>query len=180
MAVGVEDLAVGRHDDVWREPHGDADDQSEAYLADHLIFAGKTLLVVVFQFAVVVERPDGAHPDGGHEHQDHVYIAQIAQQQAGQEYGENDDDAPHGGCAALLHLAFEAEIAHLLANLHLLEASDDGAAQSHGQNQRKGECDACAKRDEVHQMPPREICRLEILLEDRIKHFVVCVSLDVG
>ena len=43
----------------------------------------QTILVMVFQFAIIIEETDHTHPEGGYDHQDHIYVGEVADQQTG-------------------------------------------------------------------------------------------------
>ena len=111
----------------------------------------------------IKEEADAAHPDGGHEHQDHVDIGKVAHEQAWDEDGEDDYDSSHRRRAGLLHLAFEAEVADGLADLPLLEPVDDGLPEEEGAHHCDGERDAGAERNVVHQVMSREVAVGKVL-----------------
>ena len=112
---------------------------------------------MVLELAVVVEEADAAHPGGGHQHQDHVDVGQVAEQQAWDEDAEYYDEAAHGGGADLFHLPFEAEVAHHLADLHSLQAPDDAVAEDQGDEQGHGQRHAGAERHVVHEPQAGEV-----------------------
>ena len=82
-----------------------------------------------FEFAVVVKKADGSHPEGGRKHEDHVDVGEIPYQQAGHHYREDDDDSAHRGRSFFLHLPLETEVPDLLAYLHALQAADHGVSE---------------------------------------------------
>ncbi len=135
----VDDLGVLHDDHVGIEIHGGGEHHADAHLAHNLVLAGDAVLVVLLYLLVVVEKSERAEPQCGEQHQQHVDIRQVAHQQTGDDDGDDDDDAAHGGCAGLLGLALEVEVAHDLAHLHQLQAVDDTTAHKyrdkHGQHE---------------------------------------------
>ena len=74
--------------------------KSKTYLADDFEFAVQPFFVLFEYLDVVVCKSQRAQPDGGDQHQYHIDIVQLAQQQTGdQDCNDNDDTAP---CWALL------------------------------------------------------------------------------
>ena len=76
------------------------------------------------ELAVIIQETDGSHPEGGHYHQDHVDVGEVAQQKARHKNGEDYYYTSHSGGALFLYLAFQAEVADHLSYLHLLQAMD--------------------------------------------------------
>ena len=108
--------------EVEREPH----DDTQTHLPDNLEDAVKALLVALEHLDVVVGKAQGAEPYGGDEHEDHVHIVQLAEQQTGDEDSRQDDDASHRGNAYLLHAeGVDAGIALRLGDLLALQHVDE-------------------------------------------------------
>ena len=118
--------------DLGAETDGQGHEQAQAELEDELAALAHAFLVVLEYFDVVVGEADGAAPDGGADQQQGVDAVEAADQQGGAQHSGDDDQAAHRGGAFLLHLAFQAEVADLLADLQALQFADDGAAGEEG------------------------------------------------
>ena len=147
----VDNLVVLAHDNVGRAHHGQAHYQAETYLADNLEFAAHAVLVVALHLEVVVGEAQSAEPHGGHQHQNHVDVGEVAHQQAGEHRGHYYYDATHGGGAGFLHLPLEVEVAHNLSYLHPLQPVDNLASEHHGDEQRHEQGHSGAEGEVVHQ-----------------------------
>ena len=163
-------LDVGDGGDAGGEVHGSGDDDADADLAHNLVFALEAVLVVVLEFLVVVEEADGAQPQRRQQHQQHVRVGEVGHQQAGDDDGEDDDDAAHGGCAFLLFLVLETEVAHNLAHLMLLQHVDDTAAEDDGDEHGQHECGARAHGHVFHEAASGHALAEEVMKEV-VKHF---------
>ena len=170
MACGVLHLDILAHLDRGRQPHGDSHQQPKTYLSDDLVFPLQAVLVVVFQFPVVVEEAYCSHPESGHKHEDHVDVGQIAEQQARHEDGKDDDHTSHCRGARFFHLPLQPEIPHHLAHLHPLQAVDYVASEYQGYQHREGEGGSGTERYVSHQMGSREVYPVDIL-KQRIYHY---------
>ena len=99
-----------------REP---AEDQGDHGLADHLRLAAQAEAALLGDLDVVVEEADQAHPDEEEEQQQRRGRRLRLGDQLGHEVAddgrEDDDDAAHGGRAALGVVAGRAVVADLLA-----------------------------------------------------------------
>ena len=151
VGVDVQNLMVLPDHHVGREHHRESDNQPETHLTDNLEFAAHAVLVVAGDFKVVVGETETPEPHGGHKHQNHVDVAQVAHQQAGHERRHYDDYAAHSGGACLFHLPLQPEIAHDFAYLHLLQAVDYATAEHHGDEQREQQGRPRAEGDVIHQ-----------------------------
>jgi hypothetical protein len=60
---------------------------------------------------------------------------------------EEDDYTTHSGCALLLQLSLETEVAYILAYLLASQKADDDLAEEDGDKQREHDGCHCAKRD---------------------------------
>ena len=137
--------------------HREAHNQAQAHLAHNLELALHALLVVMGNLDIVVAEAQRAAPQRGNDHEYHVDVAQLAQQQAGHHDGQDDDDASHGGSAFLLHLPLQAQVAHNLAHLHELQAVDNLAAKHDGYKQRQDERKTGTEGDVVKQPRARHV-----------------------
>ena len=79
------------------------------------------LLILFKHLNVVVNKTQGAKPNGGHKHQQNVNVVQLAEQQGRNQNRGYDYDATHGWRALLLQLTLQTQIAHNLANLLFLK-----------------------------------------------------------
>ena len=166
---GVDYLVVLADYDVGGKEHRKAHDKSQAHLPYDLGFAAHAVLVVAGDFQIIVGETQGAEPYGGHQHQNHVDIAQFAYKQTGNYGGQDDDDAPHRRGAGLLHLPLQAEVAHDFADLHLLQPVDDLAPEHQGDEQRQDKRRPGAEGYVVHQARSGETGAFEPV-EKIVKH----------
>ena len=87
--------------DVFSDHHigaqveGESDNQSQTDLSDNFEFAVQTFLVFPEHFDVIIQKSQRAEPYGGYQHQNHVDVMELAQQQAWNEYGHDNDDSSH-------------------------------------------------------------------------------------
>ena len=72
-------------------------------LAQNLVASGQTLLVLLENLDVVVEKPDGTEPNCGADHEKGIDVAQSAEEQCGNQDGQNDDEATHRGNPHFVH-----------------------------------------------------------------------------
>ncbi len=156
MSLLAHDLAVLYDGHRGVEIHCHAYDERYAHLTHNLIFALHAVFVVLAQLEVVVEETYRAEPHRCEQHEQHVDVGEVAHQQAGYKYGEDDNDTAHCRCAGLCHLAGEVEVADNLANLHFLQAVYHAAAYEDGKQERDHKGGARAESDVVHQPYARE------------------------
>ena len=179
MIFLIHHLVVRAHYYRWREPHRDAYDKAQTHLSGNFVFTFQSFFVVELELAVIVEETDDSHPEGGHYHQNHIDIPEIAHQQARNQYGEYYYQAAHGGSAGLLHLSLQSEIADGLAYLAALQPVDDHASEDecrqHGQRKRY----AGAERDVVHQVVPREVGAGKLLKQSVYHSGVVSLCVEM-
>ena len=123
--------------DLRAEPHRATDDQSETDLPDDLVPAAEPFLVLAKHLDVVVQETDQSEPDGRNDHQPRINVGQVAEQQRRDQNRNQDNNAAHRRRSAFLQLSFEAEVAHLLADLLALQETDDPAAENHSDRQRQ-------------------------------------------
>ena len=158
------------HHDILREPHREPDDDAETHLPDDLEAPLESLLVVAENLDIVVQTADEAEPEGRHQHQQHVDVVQPAEEEHGHQHGQQDNDAAHRGGAAFLELAFETEIANLLADLLALQETDDRLAAVDDDQQRHDEGSHGTERNVLEHARTGEVVVLIEVLENGVKH----------
>ena len=118
------------HLHVGRRPQNKADDKSDTHLSHNFILTFQPLFVVAEYLNEVVHAAQKAQPHGGYHHQYEVNVAQPTQQQHGNEYGNDDDDAAHAGHANLLNAeGVDAGVALHLGYLLSFEVLDELLAE---------------------------------------------------
>ena len=176
LAVVVhEDLLDGfdhlvAHHDFGRSAHHRADDDADAHLSHDLELAFEPLLVVAEDLDVVVQEAQQPQPDGRNDHQLNVDVVQPAEQQHGNQHGQKDHHAAHGGRAPFLELAFEAEVADLLADLTALHEADDPLSEGDRNEQRQDDGQRRAERDVLEHARTGQVVRTVEILEKMIQH----------
>lgn len=167
----VHDLVA--HDDVVREPHGRADDQSETDLSDDLETPLEPLLVVPEDLDVVVQPADEPEPQGRADHQLDVNVVEPPEQKDRHEYGHEDDDAAHRRRAPFLELPFESEVADLLADLLAAQEVDDAAAENDDDEQREDHGRRRTERNVLEHARARNVVETVEVLEQMVEHFLL-------
>ena len=144
--VGTARFYVLAHHDVGTQIHCHPDNQPDAHLPHDFEFAFQSVFVVAGKLHVVVEKTQQAKQQCRHDHQHHVHVGKIAQQDTRHKNGYDNDDAAHRRRSRFAHLPFKPEIAHDFTNLHQLEAVDDSppddGCNEYGKYQcrRRAEC----------------------------------------
>ena len=121
---GVLCLYVFPHHDVRAEVHCQPDNKSHSYLAYYLVFPGQSVFIMLFQLFIIVEESEHAEKQRGDNHKYHIYICEIAYEQAWHYYGYDYDYTAHRWRAFFAHLPFKPEISHDFADLHHLQPVD--------------------------------------------------------
>ncbi len=85
---------------------------------------------------VVVGETDGAEGQGGEDGDPDEGVGGIGPEHGGQQNGDDDEDAAHGGRARLLQVRLRAVFADVLADLEFAQLLDDVRADEHGDEQR--------------------------------------------
>ena len=93
VLVGNLKVQVGLH--VRRGPENQPHDKSDGDLADNLVFPLKPLLVVLEDLDEIVHSAEETQPESRADHQQEIDVAQPAQQEDGNQEGNDDDDAAH-------------------------------------------------------------------------------------
>ena len=57
----------------------------------------QTVFILAEGLDIVVRKAERTHQQRGDEHQNHIYIRQLTQQQTRQQHGRDDDESAHGG-----------------------------------------------------------------------------------
>ena len=84
---------------------------------------------------VVVQKAERTEPDGRNNHQLHIDIVQSANEQYGNQDGQQNKDSAHRRRAALGELPLKAQIAYLLTYLVTLQHTDNRATKEDGNQQ---------------------------------------------
>ena len=142
---------------VRAEVHRQTYDKADTYLADNFVFSGQTVLVVHLDFLEVIEKSDGTQQDGGDNHQLHVDVRQVAEQEAWNKDGNDDDDTAHRRRPFLAHLSLQAEVAHRLADLQVLQPVDDAPPDGCRDEQRQNQRHPRAERDVFEHPRARQV-----------------------
>ena len=145
------------HDDLGREPHGRPDDDTQPDLSHDLEAPLEALLAVAKHLDVVVQSADQPQPDGRDQHQLHVNVVQLAQQQRRDEDGDEDDHAAHRRRAPLLELPLEPQVADLLADLLAAQEVDDPPPEDDDDEQRKDHRRRRAERNILEHTRARDV-----------------------
>ena len=95
---------------------------------------------MLLDFDIVIAESESAEPDCGDEHQQHVYIAEVAHKEAWDDDGYDYYDATHSGGAFLLHLSFKSEVTDNLTYLHQLQSVNDFPPEHQCDKQRQQQC----------------------------------------
>ena len=92
------------HSDSRAETKGESDDETEGDLTGDLDPTVQTLFVLAEGLDIIVRKAQRAHEKGRYQHEDHIDVAQLAEQQTGQQDGYDDDDTAHRRHAFLAHV----------------------------------------------------------------------------
>src|ERR1700728_2240128 len=125
-----------------RQRNGHAGDDLQA----HLLRRGKAQIPPLNNLDVVIRKTDSAKGQGGKHHQPDEGIGKVAPQQRGQEDGDTDQYATHGGSAGLFLVALGTVLTNVLADLKLTQLLNDERPDEQS-NEHRGEAGkASAKR----------------------------------
>ncbi len=123
------------------EVESQSDDKSQAHLADDFELTVQAFLVLLEYLDVVVGKAQRPQPDCGNQHQYHINIAQFAQQQAGNEYGKNNDDTAHAGYSHLVYAErVDAGITLRFGNLLAFQQVDELISPDTRNEQCQNDC----------------------------------------
>ena len=122
---------------IEREAH----DESHDDLAQNLVASGQTLLVLLENLDVVVEKPDGTEPNCGADHEKRIDIAQSAEEQCGNQDSQNDDEATHRGNPHFVHTeGVDIGVASGFTDVTALHPFDEILAEPHGNDEAENQC----------------------------------------
>jgi len=144
--VGVQTLEEGDHQlrrvgEVCNEnEQGDPYDQAYQHLKVNLVFRREPQVSLLRDFRVVVNEPDSGEADQGKEREQNKRISQVSPKQRGHGRRQDDQHAPHGGCAGLFLVLLGSLVADVLPDLQIAQAlNQPGAeheAEKHGRQAR--------------------------------------------
>ena len=117
----------------------------------------EALFVLAEDLDVVVCEAEQPEPHGADNHQPSVDVAEVAQQQYGHEYGDEDDESAHRGGPFFLHLTIESEVADVLADLFFAEQADEFATEHHTDEQCEDDCSHGAEREVLPHTEARNV-----------------------
>ncbi len=163
-------LRLLHDDDLLAEAHDRTDDDAQPHLADDLEAAFEALLVFAEYFDVVVGEAQQAEPHGGYDHELDIDVAQVAEEYDRHEHRAQDDHAAHRRGAAFFHLALQAEVADLFADLVAAEPFDDLLAENGADEQREYDRTPGAERKVTEQTRPRQVEVGSEVFEQGIEH----------
>ena len=157
--------------DVGAHPHGEAHDEAQHHLARQFAFFRHAFLAVLEHLDVVVGKAQSAAPEGAHQQQLDIDVAEVAEQEHAAQDGEDDDEAAHRGGAFFLHLIRQAQVSHGFPDLLGPQPVDDLVAGKQGhQHGHHGRCHG-PEAQVVHQAHAREIHSLAFqILEQVVYH----------
>ena len=126
---------------IGTEVEGESDDEPHDHLPQNLVATGKSFLVFLEDLDVVVEKTDGTEPQGGANHEQGVDVAQTAEEEGGNEDGQDDDEATHRGNAHFVHSkGVDAGVASGLTDVAALHPFDEILAEPHGNDETENQC----------------------------------------
>jgi len=142
--IGMK-LLKERHDQLRRIHvvglHGDQhgrDHKTGGELQSKLRARGQTEVAAMRHLGVVVGESDGRVGDGGEYGDPDEAITQIGPEQCGDDNGNNDQQASHGGRAGFLLMSFWGSFANVLADLEITQAADDERSDNQ-RGEKRGE-----------------------------------------
>ena len=147
-----------------RNRNGSADDE----LQQQLLARGEAEITFLRDLRVVVRETDGGKGHRGEHHEPDEGVREIAPQQRGNEDGDADEHAAHGGRAALLLVALRTFFADVLADLKLAQAINDIWPDEQADEQRRQAREDAAKRDVAEDPEVPEVGK-ELLIEEPIE-----------
>ena len=143
--------------DVGADAYGKRYHEAQSELQDEFALLAHAFLIVLEDLDVVVREAYAAAPQGGDEQQYGIDAVQTADQQGGAHYGHDDDEAAHGGCAFLLRLALQSEVADVFTYLVLFEPADDLPAGEEADEHTDHQRQHCPERQVMHQSHTGEV-----------------------
>ena len=79
------------------------DDQTERHLTGYLDPTVKAVFILAEGLDIIIREAQRAHEEGGDEHEDHIDVGQLTQQQTGDE-DSGDDDKHNENCKCCVHI----------------------------------------------------------------------------
>src|ERR1017187_5021513 len=125
------EIAPGAH-----EEQGGGETEAHDELVDQLALAADSEIAPIGVFGVVVQKTDPAEGEQGEDGNPHVGVAQVGPEQRGDNDGDDDEDAAHGGGAGFLLVRFGAFLPDELADLELAKLVDEPWTQRDAQEER--------------------------------------------
>ena len=136
-----EQLELREHD----ERDGDAGRGHR--LPEELGARGEAEVAALDHLDVVVGESDGAEGERGTNGDPDEGIGRIGPEHRGQQDGDDDEDAAHGGRAGFFLVRLRAVFADVLADLEFAQLLDHVGADEHGDQQRRERGKDGAKRE---------------------------------
>ena len=115
--------------DVRVPNHGGAQNQSHPHLSQDFESACESFLVFLKDFDIVVDETNGPEPNRAEDHQLGIDVGEIREQEGGDEDGAKNDQATHGRCALLVHLAFKPQVSNNFTYLFELQLFNDSPSK---------------------------------------------------
>ena len=122
---------VERRVDIER----DRRQQGQHCLGHQFSAAGQAPIVLLDDLEIVVIEADEAEAQGYHDHHPDVGIVEFRPEEGGNQGGEDDHQAAHGGGAVLGKVGLGAVFPDILADLQLPQLVNEPGAHHHGDDQ---------------------------------------------
>ena len=153
IIVHIFDLCIGccpSHllfdHDLRTKPHHQSDNDTKPHLADNLKTAIQSLFIFAKNFDVIIQEADQAKPHGRDDHQQHIDVGQISEQQDRNQDRSQNNDTTHGRGSTFLELSFQPQVTNLLTNLVALQHPDDPFTEDHPDDQCENNAHRSPKR----------------------------------
>ena len=114
-----------------------ADGKRTANLIGHLAPAADAEVLVLGDLGVVVQETNSAVSHQGEDGDPDVGIAQVRPEERGDDDGNNDEDAAHGGRACFFLMGFRPFLTDVLSDLELAELMDQPGSEGNAEEQRR-------------------------------------------
>ena len=139
--LGGEELELREHD------QGDGDAGRRRALPEELGAGGEAEAAALDDLDVVVGKADGAEGERGEDGDPDEGIGGVGPEHGGQQDGDDDEDAAHGGRARLLLVRLGPVFADVLADLELTQLLNDVGPDEQGDQQRGERGEGGAERE---------------------------------
>ena len=137
----LDNLYILPDDGIGAEVEGKSYDEAYAELADNLKLAAKAVFLLAENLDIVIGKSEGSQPQGGGYHEEEIDIPKSTEEQHGDEDGDDDDYAAHGGHALLLDsVGVNLYVALSLRDVMAAHPLDEMLAKPCADNQGKDKC----------------------------------------